>query len=67
MACGLGDHSIDQTERKRLYEEASRLIVDDAPDIWVYNTVEQRAFRTRVKGVVFTPVGTLEARTMYLE
>jgi len=59
--------SLDQNERKRFYEEASRIIVDDAADIWVYNTVEQRALRTRVKGVVFTPVGTLEARTMYLE
>ncbi|MBV8166592.1 MAG: ABC transporter substrate-binding protein [Alphaproteobacteria bacterium] len=59
--------SLDQGKRKTLYEEASRIIVDDAPDIWVYNTVEQRAFRDRVKGVVFTPVGTLEARTIYLE
>ena len=59
--------SLDHNARKQLYEEASRILVDDAVDIWVYNTVEQRAFRSRVKGVVFTPVGTLEARTIYLE
>jgi peptide/nickel transport system substrate-binding protein len=59
--------SLDQNTRKQLYEEASRILVDDAVDIWVDNTVEQRAFRTRVKGVAFSPVGTLEARTMYLE
>jgi peptide/nickel transport system substrate-binding protein len=59
--------SLDQGTRKQLYEEASRIVVDDAADIWVYNTVEQRAYRSRVKGVVFAPVGTLEARTMYLE
>ncbi len=59
--------SLDQGTRKQLYEQASRILVDDAVDIWVYNTVEQRAFRTRVKGAQFTPVGTLEARTMYIE
>lgn len=59
--------SLDQGARKTLYEEASRIVVEDAPDIWVYNTVEQRAFRNRVKGVQFTPVGTLEARTIFLE
>ena len=59
--------SLDQSTRKQLYEEASRILVDEAADIWVYNTVEQRAYRNRVKGVVFAPVGTLEARTIYLE
>jgi len=59
--------SLDQPTRKQLYEEASRIIVDDAVDIWVYNTVEQRAFRSRVKGVEFSPVGSIEARTIRLE
>jgi peptide/nickel transport system substrate-binding protein len=59
--------SLDQPTRKGLYEAASRIIVDDAADIWVYNTVEQRAIRSRVKGVVFTPIGSIEARTIYLE
>ena len=59
--------SLDQPTRKGLYEEASRIIVDDAADIWIYNTVEQRAYRSRVKGVVFTPVGSIEARTIHLE
>lgn len=57
-----------QDQRAKLYQEAERLIVADAPDIWVYNTIEQRALRTRVKGFQFTPVGSgVEARTMSLE
>ncbi|MEJ0071982.1 MAG: hypothetical protein WDO24_28310 [Pseudomonadota bacterium] len=44
-----------------------RQIVDDAVDVWIYNTVEQRAFRTRVQGEVFAPVGSIEARTIHLE
>src|SRR5205807_4630827 len=31
---------IEQAERAPLYEEATRLIVADCPDIWVYNTIE---------------------------
>lgn len=59
--------SFDPALRKTLYEAASRIVVEEAPDIWVYNTVEQRAFRTRVKGVAFTPVGSIEARSVWLE
>ena len=35
-----------QAERQPLYEEATRLIVADSPDIWVYNTVEIRGSPT---------------------
>jgi len=59
--------SLDQPTRKQLYEAASRLIVDDAVDVWIYNTVEQRAMRTRVEGAMFSPVGTIEARNIHLE
>ena len=41
-----------------LYEEATRLIVADSPDIWVYNTVEIRGVTDRVKGFRFSPVGS---------
>jgi len=59
--------SLDQPTRKQLYEAASRQIVDDAVDVWIYNTVEQRAIRTRVKDEMFSPVGTIEARTIHIE
>src|SRR4029077_20287394 len=47
-----------QAERAPLYEEATRLIVADSPDIWVYNTVEIRGVTDRVKGFRFSPVGS---------
>ena len=31
---------VEQAERAPLYEEATRLIVADCPDIWIYNTIE---------------------------
>jgi peptide/nickel transport system substrate-binding protein len=50
--------TIGQDERKPLYEEATRLIVADSPDIWVYNTVELRGVTDRVKNFQFSPVGS---------
>jgi peptide/nickel transport system substrate-binding protein len=45
-------------ERAKLYQQAARLVVNDAADIWVYNTVELRGMRARVKGFKFSPVGS---------
>jgi peptide/nickel transport system substrate-binding protein len=50
--------TIGQDERKPLYEEATRLVVADSPDIWVYNTVELRGVTDRVKNFQFSPVGS---------
>jgi peptide/nickel transport system substrate-binding protein len=47
-----------QAERAPLYEQATRLIVADSPDIWVYNTVEIRGVSDRVKNFAFSPVGS---------
>src|SRR5262245_8549233 len=47
-----------EAERQPLYEQATRLIVADSPDIWVYNTVEIRGLTDRVKGFRFSPVGS---------
>jgi peptide/nickel transport system substrate-binding protein len=57
----------NRDERSKLYQKAARLVVDDAPDIWVYNTVELRGMRARVKGFKFSPVGSgCELRWMSL-
>jgi peptide/nickel transport system substrate-binding protein len=48
----------DRDERAKLYEEAARLVVDDAPDIWIYNTVQLRGLSDRVEGYKFSPVGS---------
>ena len=48
----------NQAERAKMYAEAARQVVDAAADIWVYNTVELRGMRARVKGFKFSPVGS---------
>jgi peptide/nickel transport system substrate-binding protein len=58
----------NQTDRARMYQEAARQVVEDAADIWVYNTVELRGLRARVKGFRFSPVGSgNELRWMSLD
>jgi peptide/nickel transport system substrate-binding protein len=60
--------TIEQDKRAQLYEEASRIIVEDSPDIWVYNTVQLRGMSDRVKGYKFSPVGSGgEVRYMSVE
>jgi peptide/nickel transport system substrate-binding protein len=60
--------SLDQAERNRLYQEATRIVVSESPDIWVYNTVNLRGMSRRVQGYSFSPVGSGgELRRMWLE
>ena len=60
--------SLDQAERNRLYQEATRIVVSESPDIWVYNTVNLRGMSRRVQGYSFSPVGSGgELRQMWLE
>lgn len=48
----------ERDKRAKAYEEASRIIVDDAADIWIYNTVQLRGLSDKVKGYKFSPVGS---------
>jgi len=58
---------VDQEQRAPLYEEATRLIVADSPDIWIYNTIELAGMSNRVKGARYCPVGSgSEVRWMSL-
>ncbi|MCC7427004.1 MAG: ABC transporter substrate-binding protein [Alphaproteobacteria bacterium] len=50
--------STDQNRRRQLYEEASRIVVSEAADIWIYNTVQLRGLSQRVQGYQFSPVGS---------
>lgn len=50
--------TLDQAKRKTPYEEASRLLVADAVDIWIYNTIQLRGLTERVQGYKFSPVGS---------
>jgi peptide/nickel transport system substrate-binding protein len=48
----------DRAKRQPLYEEASRLVVADAADIWIYNAIELRGLSNRLRGFRFTPIGS---------
>jgi peptide/nickel transport system substrate-binding protein len=57
----------DQNKRQALYEEASRLVVADAADIWIYNAIELRGLSNRLRGFQFNPIGSgADFRTMSL-
>jgi len=60
--------NLDQAERQKLYAAATKLVVADSPDIWIYNTVNLRGLSKRVSGYTFSPVGSGgEIRLMSLE
>lgn len=48
----------DREKRRALYEEASRIVVDEAADIWIYNTIQLRGLSDRIEGYKFSPVGS---------
>ena len=48
----------DQAQRQPLYEQATKQIVADCVDVWVYNTVELRGLSRRVEDFRFCPVGS---------
>jgi peptide/nickel transport system substrate-binding protein len=50
--------TIDQSKREKLYQDAVRLVVDDAPGVWIYDTVQIRAVKKDVAGYTFTPIGS---------
>lgn len=50
--------STDQNRRKAIYEAASRIVVEEAADVWIYNTVQLRGLSARVQGYQFSPVGS---------
>jgi peptide/nickel transport system substrate-binding protein len=49
---------VKQEERAKLYEEACRVVVADAADIWIYNTIEHVPLASKVQGFRFSPVGS---------
>lgn len=50
--------SSDQAERSNIYEEVSRIVVAEAVDIWIYNTIQLRGISDRIEGYKFSPVGS---------
>jgi peptide/nickel transport system substrate-binding protein len=63
-----GRRTIGEAARKPLYDEATRLVVADSPDIWIYNTVDLRGINNRVEGFRYCPVGGgTEVRWIHLK
>ncbi len=57
----------EQEDRAPLYDKASRLILADCPDIWIYNMIEVCGVSNRVQGFRHCPVGSGgEMRWMHL-
>ncbi|HXG16290.1 MAG TPA: ABC transporter substrate-binding protein [Calidithermus sp.] len=54
-------------ERRRLYQEAVRLITADAADLWLYHPDVTAAMSRRVRGVPLAPDGRLRIRGAWLE
>jgi peptide/nickel transport system substrate-binding protein len=48
----------DQEKRRKIYEDASRIVVDEAVDVWIYNTIQLRGLSDRIEGYKFSPVGS---------
>jgi len=48
---------VDQKEREKLYLEAGRIVVQDAPAIFIHNEKWHGTFNEQVKGIRFCPVG----------
>jgi peptide/nickel transport system substrate-binding protein len=60
--------STNQDERAKLYEEATRIVVDEAAGLWIYNTKWYGPYSSKLKGIVFCPIGSAqEMRTAYYE
>ena len=58
----------DQSERAKLYEEATRIVVDEAAGLWIYNTKWYGPYSNKLKGIVFCPIGSAqEMRTAYYD
>lgn len=57
-----------QDERAKYYEDATRIVVDDAAGLWIYNTKWYGPYSNKLHGIVFCPIGSAqEMRTAYYD
>jgi peptide/nickel transport system substrate-binding protein len=59
----------DEQERARIFQEMAQIVVDDVPNLFVGNLINQVAMRDNVKGYVFNPtyLFQINAYGMYKE
>jgi peptide/nickel transport system substrate-binding protein len=56
----------DMTQRRRAYSEATKILADDMPYVWLYSVKEYKLVSTRVQGFVDQPDGMMRLRTVRL-
>jgi peptide/nickel transport system substrate-binding protein len=57
---------VDQKEREKLYKDAGRIVVQEAPVLFIHNEKWRAGYNVRVKGHRFCPVGDAnEYRWLY--
>jgi peptide/nickel transport system substrate-binding protein len=54
----------DMTQRRRAYGEATKILADDLPYLWLYATKEFKLVSNRVQGFVDQPDGMMRLRTV---
>jgi peptide/nickel transport system substrate-binding protein len=57
----------DRAERAKIYAEAEKLIVEDAPWIFVVNDLQPMAYSKKVKGYVTNPAYVINFNPIYVE
>lgn len=53
----LAQRSTDQKVREKAYQDATRIVVEEAAGVWVYNTKWFGPYAKSVEGIRFSPVG----------
>jgi len=61
-----GRQTADAEERYTVYEQINRIIVDEAPYIYLYNPLEINVFRTEVEGFTARPDQSIQFRETWL-
>jgi peptide/nickel transport system substrate-binding protein len=56
----------DMTQRRRAYSEATKILADDIPYVWLYSIKEFKLVSSRVQGFVDQPDGMMRLRTVRL-
>ncbi len=57
----------DRKERAKIYAEAERLVVEDAPWIFVVNDLQPMAYSNKVKGYVTNPAYVINFNPIFVE
>ena len=56
----------DMTQRRRAYREATQILAEDMPYVWLYFPKEYKLISTRVHGYVHVPDGMMRLQNVWL-